>query len=160
MSGADVEMDELVRAEAAPAAPNRDATATAEVEDNPVSERRRPHRWRAVPVLAAVCVAAVVATQMWRMSAPDGVGLEAAATRSGRLSAGILAFKDPTQSSYKFAHEFATKTAYWDQRAERERPADRELLKAPAVRRPRVFRPDLQLVQTQVVARHGIRCVL
>lgn len=149
--GAEAEMMEKTKAPG----PIHDAPATEHGEGDPVTRQRR-RRWRLVPLLAAACVAAVVAAQMWRMSASDGAGLEATGMRSGRFSTGIHALKDSGRSSYAFAHEFATKTVYWDQRA--ERPATRALLSAPGARQPRVFLPDLRLVQTQIVLRHGIRC--
>jgi hypothetical protein len=156
MSSLDVAKAQVMEKTKAPG-PIHDASINAHEEGESVTLQRRRCHWRVVPFLAAACVAAVVAAQMWRMSASDGVGLEATAMRSGRFSAGTHALKDPNRSSYVFAHEFATKTAYWDQRAERS--AKRALLSAPGARQPRVFRPDLQLVQTQTVIRHGIRCV-
>ncbi|RLN13944.1 hypothetical protein BBJ28_00010528 [Nothophytophthora sp. Chile5] len=63
-----------------------------------------------------------------------------------------------------FAHMFATKTMYWDQREAQGGRNDASLMRAlvalPALAETpsrALFRQELQLIQTQIVARHGIR---
>lgn len=58
-------------------------------------------------------------------------------------------------AKYPFARFFATKTAYWDQRDGAE--SNQELLTAYE---NALLREDLQLRQSYLVIRHGVRCVL
>lgn len=79
----------------------------------------------------------------------ESAGFNSPSMRASGLINGKLERSQPERDTYRFAHEFATKTAYWTQRSgKRQLGVDLQ---------SRVFRPDLLLVQTQIVARHGIR---
>lgn len=129
------------------------ATGAATVAGPTAAPGRRSRRL--LPLLVALCASCAVLAQLWQLRGAQsddlGVSVGRLAPHLGRLEAGGARLGG-NGAQFRFAHQFATKTAYWEQKAGRS--VAREL--AGGLNQ-RVFRPDLQLVQTQIVARHGVR---
>lgn len=103
--------------------------------------RRSQRKWQALAFLLA---AALLTVLLWDMT-PYAKGSTPTPASPPHVR------RDP---KYPFARFFATKTAYWDQRDGAE--SSQELLTAYE---NALLREDLELRQSHVIVRHGIRCV-
>ncbi|TYZ63168.1 hypothetical protein PybrP1_002063 [[Pythium] brassicae (nom. inval.)] len=101
--------------------------------------RRAQRAWQA---LAFLLSAALLTVLLWEMT-PYAKGSEPTPASPAHVR------RDP---KYPFARFFATKTAYWDQRDGAE--SNQELLTAYE---NALLREDLELRQSHVIVRHGIR---
>lgn len=109
----------------------------------PTSQARRHWRQqRAWQALALLLATALITTLLWDMTPPPA---------SSKTPVPAHIRRDP---KYPFARFFATKTAYWDQRDGAE--SNQELLTAYE---NALLREDLELRQSHVIVRHGVRCV-
>lgn len=94
-------------------------------------------------LLALVLATVLITTLLWGMTPAIGKPSQAPPTHIRR------------DAKYPFARFFATKTAYWDQRDGAE--SNQELLTAYE---NALLREDLELRQSHIVIRHGVRYVL